>query len=619
MNAPESSTTPPAAVAAPPVSILLVDDEVRNLEVLESFLQSPDYQLVRAGTAEQALLLLLQGDFAAIVLDIHLPTMSGLELANLIKQRKRTQHIPIIFLTAYFQEDKDVLEGYGSGAVDYLTKPVNPQILKSKIAVFVDLFRKTRALAATNAALEQEIAQRLAAEEALRLANNALEARVQERTADLSRLNAELRERETAVRESEAQALAASRAKDHLLATLSHELRTPLSPVLLLATEATHNPRLPPEVRADFDIIARNVALEARLIDDLLDFTGIERGKLALKMRAFHAHDMLMETLTMIRPELDLKDLRLSLLLGAGEDSIYGDDVRLKQVFWNILQNAVKFTPPGGTVRVITATLPDTAELAIKVTDSGLGMTAEELERIFAPFAQGDHAVQHGAHRYGGLGLGLAISRTMVELHAGSISAASAGRNQGTAFLIKLPLLRTAAETEHQPDVPPEAEPPMPEPAADSGGRPRRVLVVEDHKATARVLAQLLSIRQYEVVIAGNLSEASRLGRHEEFDVLISDIGLPDGTGYELMKELREHQPGLVGIALTGYGMDDDVSRSQEAGFVAHLTKPISMQALDTALAAASRQVEPALRAGSDLHGVQVPPATYLRPTPETD
>ena len=256
----------------PLVNILLVDDEVRNLETLESVLQSPEYNLVRATTAEKALLELIEGDIAAIVLDIQMPEMSGIELANLIKQRKRTQHIPIIFLTAYYQEDKDVLEGYGIGAVDYLTKPINPQILKSKISVFVDLFRKTRALAASNRALGEEVVQRQKAEAALRQINNELEARVQERTSDLIRLNEE-------VAQARDRALAASRAKDDFLATLSHELRTPLSPVLLLASESANNPELSPEVRAGFEMIAENVALEARLIDDLLDLTRITRGK----------------------------------------------------------------------------------------------------------------------------------------------------------------------------------------------------------------------------------------------------------------------------------------------------------------------------------------------------
>jgi len=195
-NGSAQNSAEPEAVPRQPAGVLLVDDESRNLDVLESILQSPDYILKRAGTADEALMALLEGEFAVIVLDIQMPGMTGLELANFIKQRKRTQHIPIIFLTAYFQEDKDVLQGYSVGAVDYLTKPVNSQVLKSKVGVFVDLFRKTRALAATNAALELEIAQRRKAEEALLAANNELEARVKSRTVDLTLANHVLRESE---------------------------------------------------------------------------------------------------------------------------------------------------------------------------------------------------------------------------------------------------------------------------------------------------------------------------------------------------------------------------------------------------------------------------------------
>jgi len=524
-------------------------------------------------------MLLLEGEFAAIVLDIQMPGMTGIELANLIKQRKRTQHIPIIFLTAYFQEDKDVLEGYGIGAVDYLTKPINPQILKSKISVFVDLFRKTRALAATNAALETEVSQRQKAEDALRLANNALETRVQERTTDLSRLNEELRERETALRESEAQAKAASRAKDDFLAALSHELRTPLNPVLLLATEAANNPQIAPEVRSDFETIARNVELEARLIDDLLDLTRIERGKVALEMRSLEVHAILQDALTMAREEIDQKQIGLSVRLDAERHAVVGDEVRLKQIFWNVIKNAAKFTPERG--QIIIATTADADELTIKVTDTGIGMLPAELARIFEAFSQGDHAKQGGPHRFGGMGLGLAISRMMAKLHSGSITAISEGRNHGTTVLIKLPLQPTEKIT-LAPVTQPPCGAPVDRPLNEE--HPLRVLLVEDHLPTSRTLEHLLIRRNYDVVAASCVMDARTAASQKKFDLLISDIGLPDGNGYELMAELRIRH-NLIGIALTGYGMEDDVSRSHAAGFVSHLTKPVSIQALDRALA----------------------------------
>ncbi len=562
------------------VNILLVDDDVRNLNALESFLHAPDCNLVRAQTGAAALLRLLEYEFAVIVLDIRMPDMSGLELAHLIKQRKRTQHVPIIFLTAFFQEDKHVLEGYDTGAVDYLTKPANPRILKSKISVFVDLFRKTRALATTNEALEQEVAQRQQAEEALRQANNQLEARVQERTADLSRVNAELREHE-------AQAKAASRAKDDFLAALSHELRTPLNPVLLLATEAARDRRWPAEVCATFDAIAKNVTLEARLIDDLLDLTRITRGKLTLEKRPVDVHACLRDALAMVREEIDQKRIVIDLQLRAERHAVLGDDVRLKQVFWNVITNAAKFTPSNGRVSIETSVAEEESRFVLEITDTGIGMTPAELERLFEAFAQGDHVAQVGSHRFGGLGLGLAISRRMVELHAGSISATSAGRDRGSTITIKLPLLPITTIVDEPNAAPPPA---VVGPEATPIEWPRRVLLVEDHKATAVALKYMLLRRNCAVAVAGSLTEAREILGREDFDLLISDIGLPDGTGHELMAELQG-RAGLVGIALTGYGMDDDISRSHAAGFVAHLTKPVSAQDLDNALAAAGQRL----------------------------
>jgi signal transduction histidine kinase len=570
----------PPAGSVLPVNILLVDDEVRNLEALESFLTSPDYRLVRALSAQAALLLLLERDFAVIVLDVQMPGTNGIELANLIKQRKRTQHIPIIFLTAFFQEDKDVLEGYSLGAVDYLTKPINPQILKSKIGVFVDLFRKTHALAASNAALELQVMQRQSAEEALQVANNELEIRVNLRTSELSRLNAELRVREAALRASEAHAQAASQAKDRFLAMLSHELRTPLNPVLLLATENANDSSLPPAVREDFQTIVQNIALEARLIDDLLDLTGIEQGKLALKLEQCDAHDIVREVLGLIRADMEAKKLKLTVRLDAAACTIRGDVVRLKQVLWNVVRNAVKFTPEGGDVIVTTMLFDDPPELGLKVDDSGIGLTAEETGRIFQPFAQGDHVREPEKRHFGGLGLGLAICRRMMDLHSGSITASSAGRGKGTSFLIRLPLARvTGSRSPNEPAAAASAAP-----FATSPGQPCRVLMVEDHLPTAKVLEKLLATRHYTVFVATSMGEALQIAAREPFDALISDIGLNDGDGCELMIELRRTRPDLPGIALTGYGMDEDVARSRAAGFHAHLTKPINVRDLERAL-----------------------------------
>ncbi len=264
-----------------------------------------------------------------------------------------------------------------------------------------------------------------------------------------------------------------------------------------------------------------------------------------------------------------------------------GDDVRLKQAFWNLIANAAKFTPDGGRITLATSAPPESADLTITITDTGIGMTPPELQRVFTAFKQGDHAATGADRRFGGLGLGLAISRKMVELHAGSITASSDGRNQGSTFVIHLPLLRKNAGGNPAPGGQPAAAV-RPPPQAGINGRPRRILLLEDHNATAHALTQLLTRRKYEVVAASSLAEARVVANRETFDLLISDIGLPDGNGYELMAELRDRK-GFAGIALTGYGMNNDVDRSRAAGFAAHLTKPVSAQALDAALDAVSR------------------------------
>jgi PAS domain S-box-containing protein len=244
---------------------------------------------------------------------------------------------------------------------------------------------------------------------------------------------------EQAVAEARDRAVAASRAKDNFLAALSHELRTPLTPVLLLASEEAGNAQLSPEVRADFEMIAKNVALEARLIDDLLDLTRITRGKLVLDRRPADAHVILQDALATVRPDFAARQISLQLELAAPRHRLEGDPVRLQQIFWNVLKNAVKFTPPGGQVTVKTSII-DRNRLLVRVTDTGIGLTPAEIERIFEAFTQGEHADTGAGHKFGGLGLGLAITERLVQLHGGTIRASSPGRDQGATFEIELPL-----------------------------------------------------------------------------------------------------------------------------------------------------------------------------------
>ena len=381
------------------------------------------------------------------------------------------------------------------------------------------------------------------------------------------------------------EALAASRAKDDFLAALSHELRTPLNPVLLLASEAAEDTTLPQAVRADFATIRKNVELEARLIDDLLDLTRITRGKLPLDRQPHDVHTILRDALATVEAELERKSIVPRLELNAPNSMVLGDAVRLQQIFWNVLKNAVKFTPERGTITVATRVSTDTGELTIEITDTGIGMLPSELERIFDAFSQGDHAGSGGSHRFGGVGLGLAISRMLAELHHGSIRASSGGRGCGSTFSIDLPLLHV--DSRSPIPVTPNGVPAFvaADRAPESASTLRaRVLLIEDHAPTRLTLQQLLLRRNYEVVAAGSVAEAREQMTRELVDFVISDIGLPDGNAYDLMADFR-NRLGLTGIALTGYGMESDIARSHAAGFVIHLTKPLRVQLLDEALA----------------------------------
>ncbi|HEX3730201.1 MAG TPA: ATP-binding protein [Opitutaceae bacterium] len=378
----------------------------------------------------------------------------------------------------------------------------------------------------------------------------------------------------------EREIVAASRAKDDFLAALSHELRTPLNPVLLLASDALSNVEYPASAREAFRVIEKNALLEARLIDDLLDLTRIEHGKISLDRQPVDIHSVLQDALVTVRADAHERRIAVELDLQADHPRVLGDAGRLQQVFWNVLKNAVKFSPVGGRIQISTRTGPEAGEVTVFVTDHGIGIELHEMERIFSAFSQGDHAERARGHRFGGLGLGLAISRKLVELHSGRIHVVSPGKDQGATFTIELPLLARSPERDAAPAALSE---PLPAGAAAPSAR---ILVVEDHEPTREPLTRLLKRRGFQVVAVSSSTEALGEAARSSFDLVLSDIGLPDGDGYALMRALRERY-GMKGIALTGYGMTEDISRSSAAGFVAHLTKPIQVSVLDRALAAA--------------------------------
>jgi two-component system CheB/CheR fusion protein len=370
---------------------------------------------------------------------------------------------------------------------------------------------------------------------------------------------------------------AANSAKDDFLAALSHELRTPLNPVLLLASDSAADPELPPQVRANFDTIRKNVELEARLIDDLLDLTRITHGKLLLTRSELDAHEVLNNAVSTVLNEIEQKQITVKLDLRADSREIFGDAVRLQQVFWNVLKNAVKFTTEGGHITIESQALPG-GKILINITDTGMGMSADEIERIFGAFSQ-------GAHRYGGLGLGLAISRALIELHSGSIRASSPGKGKGATFSVELPLITPSEKKKTSSSTPASVSMPAATVGKKSGER-LHILLVEDHEPTRLALTQLLVQRQYQVSSAASFAQAHCLiEKNKDFELLISDIGLPDGNGYDLMSEFQ-NKFGAKGIALTGYGTEQDIAHSQSSGFTAHLTKPVHIESLESALAA---------------------------------
>jgi PAS domain S-box-containing protein len=373
-------------------------------------------------------------------------------------------------------------------------------------------------------------------------------------------------------RELEAEKIAAqkaSKAKDDFLAALSHELRTPLTPALAAATYLEDNAeKIPQEFVEDVQLIKRNVQLQARLIDDLLDLTRITRGKLRLHLESCDAHTIIRNAIEIAGSAVTGKKMQLSNQLDAKEHHILADCIRLQQVFWNLINNAVKFTPPSGQIAIRTFN-DDAGRFHFEITDNGIGIERDRLASLFAPFEQADASV---TRQFGGLGLGLAISKHLVDLHHGTIEAESRGRSFGATFSVTLDTIPEGA-----------AKADLESRAPKHPSKPLRILLVEDHRDTRHVLARLLTHFGHEVVTAENIRRALQILGAEEIEVLLCDIGLPDGSGYEVVAQARRKRP-IKAVAITGFGKDEDVRRSKEAGFDFHLVKPVDLHDLQTVL-----------------------------------
>ena len=386
------------------------------------------------------------------------------------------------------------------------------------------------------------------------------------------RTDEQLQTAKTAAEEAQAAAEQANRAKDHFLAVLSHELRTPLTPVVMGVSMLQDRPDLEPSIRETLEMVRRNVELEARLIDDLLDVSRIARGKVELTRSAVELSTVIRRAVEVCKPDIEARSLHFALDLGpAGPLWVEADISRLQQVFWNLLKNAIKFTPPGGCVGV--SCRPGDRHVIVEVSDSGMGIEPEALGRIFNAFEQTGREI---TQQFGGLGLGLAISRALVELHGGQIEARSEGRGQGATFRVRLPLVAPPVQSE-------VCAPAM---GRQRAVRPLRVLLVEDHAVTAKLMQMVLTADGHAVKTAGDVATALDLAGRHAFDLLLSDLGLPDGSGYDLLRHLRQRGHKFPCIALSGYGQGEDLERSREAGFAAHLTKPASRRAVLEAVAA---------------------------------
>lgn len=723
------------------INILMVDDSPTNLLALEAILQAPDRKLISASSGEEALRYLLDNEVAVILMDVYMPDLDGLETAEMIRGRNRSRNIPIIFLTADSTGGRHLSRGYSLGAVDYIVKPIEPDILRSKIAVFVELFKKTqeiqrqaellkeknlelenanlarlnmlidlghelavehhplrvletfcrsarRIVAAEEAAVgvvnddgqslkyffhcaknddlgshngtpkvgrrtlnrltkkrrplrlneadellhdhdqspgsvhsflgapivsgsgiygwvymlnkldaddfseaDERLAATLATQVAIAYENARLYSDAQLHATELQLEIAERKQAEEARAElllseqaARAEAEQANRTKDEFLATLSHELRTPLSAILGWSHLVRTGKLDESQMSRAFDTIERNARVQSQLIDDLLDVSRIITGKLEIEPQPVDLRSVIHAAVDAVSPAFEAKNITFETEMDPEVGAVSGDAHRLQQIFWNLFNNAVKFTPQGGTVRVEVKPVDSCFE--VSVSDSGIGISSEFLPYIFDRFRQADGST---TRMHGGLGLGLSIVKHLVQLHQGAVDVQSEGTDKGSTFTVSLP--RESA-------VPlPPAENVI---TAELGGNGLpagfakileglRILIVDDEVDSRELVSTILIRCGSEVNSCESVKEALKAFREWKPDLLVSDIGMPLEDGYDLIRKLRNQRSKrakeIPAIALTAYATQEDRDRALAAGFQMHVAKPIDPEALVRSIA----------------------------------